>query len=121
MKNRFVPRSIQPRLQTLKVPPLSLQTSVPPPYNSVAAAADKGDNPQQGGEESDEEKATSAFNIDKLKAETKTPFRTVSGVILAIHIVFCRLGTIPPKIVQVVEDFYHYCFSLHKTGHPICT
>ncbi|CAB1098257.1 unnamed protein product [Ectocarpus sp. CCAP 1310/34] len=42
---------------------------------SVAAATEKGDADSQS-DEQDDEVATPAFNIDKLKAETKTPFRT---------------------------------------------
>lgn len=51
-------------------PPLS-------PARSVAAA-ERGDEPRQENEE-DEETPTPAFNVDKLRAETKTPFRTVGG------------------------------------------
>lgn len=53
--------------------------------NSVAAATEKGDADSQSDEE-DDEIATPAFNIDKLKAETKTPFRTVSAAVVSANI-----------------------------------
>lgn len=53
-----------------------IYTFVPPLPPPSVAAADRGDKPQQEDEEG-EEIATPAFNVDKLRAETKTPFRTV--------------------------------------------
>lgn len=37
-------------------------------------------------DEEDDEIATPAFNVDKLKAETKTPFRTVSAAAVSANI-----------------------------------
>lgn len=53
------------------------------------AAAERGDEPRQEDEE-DEETATPAFNVDKLRAETKTPFRTVGGAMRDV-IFYCML------------------------------
>lgn len=65
---------------------LSLTGSlVPPPPPRSVAAADRGDEPQQEDEEGDET-ATPAFNVDKLRAETKTPFRTVGGCSTYVHV-----------------------------------
>lgn len=43
------------------------------------AAADRGDGPRQK-DEGGEGTATPSFNVDKLRAETKTPFRTVGAM-----------------------------------------
>lgn len=71
------PTSIAQTRQNASLPKFS-PLSLP---HSVAAAADRGNRGDESDEEG-EEIATPAFNVDKLKAETKTPFRTVGGAVL---------------------------------------
>lgn len=57
-------------------PSLSLRFSVAK-GTSAKGSGGKGDGAEEEEEEGDEEEAKPAFNVDRLRAETKTPFRTV--------------------------------------------
>lgn len=62
--------------------------------NQSVAAATKGMKSNSMAEEDqaegEEESATPVFNVDRLKAETKTPFRTVCNVVSVI--VHCKFA-----------------------------
>lgn len=67
--------------------PSPLSHNIPSVFSCSVAALERGGAPAkvskgEGGQaegSEEEEGASSSFNVDKLKAETKTPFRTVSS------------------------------------------